>query len=98
MIARPKIPANAKFELGHLVITSNAKSTISGTDLWPAIARHVQGEWGDMCMMDKATNDEALENGEGRLFSRHKDSRETVFWIITEPDRSSTCVLLPEDY
>ncbi len=33
-----------------------------------------------------------------RLFSSYRSTTGTKFWIITEADRTSTCILLPEDY
>lgn len=36
--------------------------------------------------------------GGGRILSSYKDANGTVFWIITEADRSYTTVLLPDDY
>jgi hypothetical protein len=35
---------------------------------------------------------------ETRLFSVYRSAGAVVFWVITEADRSSTMVLLPEDY
>src|ERR1043166_4776484 len=43
------------------------------------------------------TNDGALSVG-ARLLSAYRLRNGTKFWIITEADRSSTCILLPEDY
>ena len=42
-------------------------------------------------------NDAAIIHG-GRILSAYKTSSGTRFWIITEADRSSTTVLLPEEY
>jgi hypothetical protein len=46
---------------------------------------------------DKQCNDLALQTGE-RIISSYKSSEGIKFWIITEADRSSTTVLLPEEY
>jgi hypothetical protein len=60
--------------------------------------RHVQGDWGDLDDEDRKLNDEALVDG-SRIFSAYilKDGH-TKIWCITEADRSSTCLLLPEEY
>jgi hypothetical protein len=42
-------------------------------------------------------NDRALRDG-GRLLSAYRTARGTRLWVITEADRSSTCILLPEEY
>jgi len=50
-----------------------------------------------MCLEDKELNDQALASGDGRLFSSYNIPNGKV-WIVTEHDRSSTTVLLPEEY
>lgn len=42
-------------------------------------------------------NDHAVRAGE-RAFSAYLLASGVKLWIITEADRSSTCVLLPEEY
>ena len=85
-----------KFSLGQVVITPNALEKLKSDDILNALNRHVAGDWGEMDPEDRLENDQALANG-SRLFSAYR-SDGTKFWIITEADRSSTCVLLPEDY
>jgi hypothetical protein len=43
------------------------------------------------------TNDAALSEGT-HIFSVYHTARGVKLWVITEADRSSTCLLLPEDY
>jgi hypothetical protein len=62
-----------------------------------AFAGYLNGDWGEISEHDKKANDTALEHG-GRLFAKYKDVGNTKFWITTEPDRSCTTILLPEDY
>tara|TARA_Y100001937_G_scaffold112575_1_gene160321 strand:- start:50 stop:316 length:267 start_codon:yes stop_codon:yes gene_type:complete len=85
-----------KFELGKVVQTQGALATIHPIRMMACLSRHQQGDWGDVCEEDKQVNDEAVGNGE-RILSSYKDGDEK-FWIITEGDRSSTCVLLPDEY
>ncbi len=59
--------------------------------------RHLSGDWGDIDEFDKLQNESALEN-DYRLLSAYVLGNGTRIWIITEADRSSTCVLLPSDY
>ena len=88
------------FRLGTIVATPNAlealqQAGISGMEL---ISRHVHGDWGEMSADDKTANDLALQDG-SRIFSSYiLNDGITKIWIITESDRSSTCLLLPEDY
>jgi hypothetical protein len=85
------------FALGRLAITPNALQTLDATDVQIALDRHVSCDWGNVPPDDAEANDYALKN-ELRILSSYYDRRGTNFWIITEADRSSTTVLLPEDY
>ena len=86
-----------RFELGRCVITPAAQDSIPEPEVHAAIARHVSGDWGEACAEDRAQNEWALEN-DARVISNFRTSGGQAFWIITEADRSSTTVLLPEDY
>lgn len=89
------------FELGYVVITANAQTTLGGRGqahiVQTMLYRHALGDWGDMAQEDAAANDAALQNGD-RLLSAYQFEDGFKVWIITEADRSSTTVLLPEDY
>lgn len=86
-----------KFTLGTVVITTHANSVLDRDDVLRCLDRHVIGDWGDVCDDDKSENELSLKEG-FRLLSAYTDRHGTKFWIITEADRSSTTVLLPEDY
>ena len=88
---------HAKFPFGRLVATPNALAQIPNDEILKALARHLQGDWGNLDSEDRGANDRALKNG-GRLLSVYHSVQKTKFWIITEADRSVTTVLLPEDY
>ena len=45
----------------------------------------------------KQVNDQAVVDGM-RILSAYQAANGTKFWIITEADRKTTTVLLPEDY
>jgi hypothetical protein len=55
------------------------------------------GDWGDVDEHDRVENEYSLQHGL-RLLSAYSLSSGERVWIITEADRSSTCVLLPEEY
>jgi hypothetical protein len=61
------------------------------------ISRHLQGGWGDCDEHDRQANEDALRNGD-RLFSVYRTTKGVKVWVITEVDRSSTCVSLPSEY
>lgn len=86
-----------KFPLGTLVATPGVLSDIPPEDAIVALARHLQGDWGDLCPEDLRANDHALAHGL-RILSAYKSQAGVRFWIVTEADRSSTCILLPEEY
>ncbi len=85
-----------RFELGRVVATPGALDLLYRDDLDGLLRRHHSGDWGDLGTSDRKANAYALEHGE-RLFSAY-DTPAGRVWVITEADRSSTCVLLPEDY
>ena len=94
---RANIVTTAKFQLGRIVATPNALDCLTQDDIRSGIIRHQAGDWGDLDADDRKENDLALERG-SRLLSAYQASNGVTFWIITEADKSSTTVLLPEDY
>ncbi len=98
----PVTRSESLFPLGQVVVTANCASTLAKYTLrsvaLDSLARHSQGDWGDIPEEDEAANDKALAAGRGRLFSAYHLSQDVAIWIITECDRSSTTILRPEDY
>ncbi len=88
-----------KFSLGQLVATPGALEALQKAGQSPTdfLVRHVRGDYGEVCEDDKRLNDEALVNG-SRILSVYRTLRNVRIWVITEADRSSTCILLPEEY
>lgn len=88
----------SQFDLGQIVITRHALNELSMDVVGVALERHMSGDWGELNVFDWEQNELALINGNARLFSVYKAPTGSVFWIITEHDRSVTTVLLPSDY
>lgn len=86
-----------EFRMGRLVVTAGASIALTSDDIARAIARHANGDWGNLDEHDWKRNDESLEFG-GRLFSEYLAQDGTKFWIVTECDRSVTTILLPREY
>ena len=89
-----------KFSLGTAVITPDAAAALQriGQSAWSLISQHIAGQWGQLEDEDKQANEDALIQGD-RLFSSYLlNDGVTIVWCITEADRSSTCLLLPENY
>ena len=87
------------FSLGSLVATHGALEVLAQSNQTPSdfLARHVRGDWGDVCAEDKQLNDEALREG-SRIVSAYKTATGARIWVITEADRSATAILLPDEY
>jgi hypothetical protein len=92
----------ALFPLGACVATPGAIRALSedGRD-WrsnvaPLLSRHKRGDWGDVSSEDAHENEFSIRQGL-RIMSSYEVGAQRV-WIITEADRSSTCILLPEEY
>lgn len=88
-----------RFALGKIVATRGALAAMEAAGQHPLtfLLRHLSGDWGEVCGGDWALNDEAVERGD-RILSFYRTSRGDRLWIITEWDRSSTCILLPDEY
>ena len=88
---------SVNFPLGQIVITRGALAVLSQTDIESALTRHRNRDWGCVNQEDWKENDLSLKEG-FRILSVYKSAAGTKFWIITESDRGSTCILLPEEY
>ena len=85
------------FDLGWTLSTPHVLDAVPKAEIFAALQRHQNCDWGDVCPQDKWANDRAVKGGE-RLLSVYHSKDGVKFWIITEWDRSATTVLLPEDY
>ena len=88
-----------RFNPGQVVATPGALAAIgvSGESLFDYLARHLSGDWGDLDAEDAQENELSLKHG-WRLLSAYSLKSGVKIWVITEADRSSTCILLPEEY
>ena len=89
----------SRFELGAIVATPAALATLKLHGVLPAalLSRHQCGDWGEVSQEDVWENELGLKHG-FRILSSYSLSGGERIWIITEADRASTCLLLPEDY
>src|SRR5688500_12628700 len=87
------------FALGTCVATPGAVEAIAASGQSAAffLEQHQRGHWGSVSEGDQRANDAAVVTGE-RLLSEYRTLLGVVIWVITEADRSSTCVLLPGEY
>ncbi len=90
------------FPPGQIIATPGALDALAAAGRTPAefLDRHAAGDWGDLGDEDRRENVLSLRQG-FRLFSSYAydlADPEAKVWIITEADRSSTCLLLPAEY
>lgn len=91
------------FDVGTIAMTAGVhalikKGVLLDFMLHHLLARHQNGDWGEVCVEDAVMNDEATVDG-GRILSSYTiDENIPDIWIITEADRSVTTFLLPSEY
>jgi hypothetical protein len=93
------MPSPPRFPLGEIVATPAALAALDRARKAPSefLSRHASGDWGDVCCEDGQANERAVNDGT-RILSVYQLTLVVTVWIITEADRSSTCLLLPDDY
>ena len=91
--------AKVLFPLGQVVATPGALEAldISAVNAWVLLRRHQAGDWGDVPNEDAEENARSVIHG-WRILSSYPLSDDIRIWVITEADRSSTTLLLPEEY
>jgi hypothetical protein len=89
----------ARFPIGRTHITPAAQAALdtAGVPGLLVLARHVRGDWGELPVEDLAANELALLTG-NRLLSSYTLPGDRKVRVITEADRSSTTILLPDEY
>ena len=88
------------FELGRVIATPDALDALqeNNTNITELLIRHVGGDWSNLSDEDRLENEQSVKNG-WRIFSSYSLNKTgDKIWVITEADRSSTCLLLPSEY
>jgi hypothetical protein len=90
---------HALFKIGRLVASPGAIECLAKakTSAWELVSRHVSGDFGDVDANDRQANLHAIKDGD-RILSAYKLTTGERLWVITEADRSSSCVLRPDEY
>jgi hypothetical protein len=83
-----------KFSLGRVVATTEAIEAIRCLGRQPTeyLLRHQIGDWGDV-PAEVAKDNDCAANRERRVLSVYRLNGGTL-WIITDAERSTTCMLL----
>lgn len=82
--------------LGRIVMTEGARKKIDDRDRIEALARFVQGDWGDIDQLDRYMNDRAIRSGLP-VYASYKSRNNVKFYIVLEGDRSVTTFLLTSE-
>jgi histidine ammonia-lyase len=88
-----------RFALGQTYMTPGAEEAlmIAGQTGIEFLRRHMSNDWGELSDEDARENELSLKEG-FRLLSAYRTAKGQKLWIITEADRSSTTILLPDEY
>lgn len=89
-----------RFELGQLLATPRALQVLGELEVSPSelLARHASGDWGAVSAEDARENELSVREGLRIVSSYLLGDEARKVWIITEADRSSSCILLAEEY
>ncbi len=87
------------FPLGQVVATPGAIEALekAKTSAWDLLRRHVVGDFGEVDQDDWQANLDAIRD-DARILSAYTLTTGKRIWVITEADRSSSCVLTPQEY
>ena len=93
------------FPLGNCYVTPGVNALVEqqALSVHEYLYRHQRGDWGNLTQEDITENETSLQQGL-RIFSaynveaKNAGSHSIKIWIITEADRSTTTVMLPEEY
>ncbi len=98
-MSTPETTTSARFELGSIYITPGAIDALveSNQHAQEFLERHQRGDWGEVDEHDQHENELSIKHG-FRILSAYRTAKDVRLWIITEADRSSTTILLPEEY
>jgi len=98
-MSQHKTSPSILFPLGQIAATPGALEALdrAAIDGWVLLHRHQSGDWGNVPAEDAEENVRSVING-WRILSSYPLEQGDRIWIITEADRSSTTLLLPEEY
>lgn len=92
-------PSVTRFALGQTYVTPGAEDAlmIAGQTGIEFLRRHMSCDFGELADEDVQENELSLREG-FRVLSAYRTVKGQKLWIITEADRSSTTILLPDEY
>ena len=87
------------FPLGKVFMTVGAREVLeeSNQSANEFLIKHQSGDYGIICEDDRKENELSVKEG-FRILSAYKTEQGEKIYVITEADRVSTTILLPEEY
>lgn len=87
-------------QLGEVCATPGASEALQKAEVSPLwfLAKHQDGDWGEVSESDEADNNLAVREGFRILSAYTLPKTGEKIWIITEADITLTTILLPEEY
>jgi hypothetical protein len=85
------------FDAGDVITAPAAQSVLTAEIVQSSVARHVRGDWGLLDALDRRQNLRALAAGRP-VQSVYELENGIPFWVITDGDRTSTRIVVAEDY
>ena len=94
-----KTQNEALFPLGNIYLTIGAQEALEDSNQQPLefLSRHQKGDFGIICEDDKKENELSIKEG-FRILSAYRTAKGEKLCIISEANRESTTLLLPEEY
>ena len=83
-----------KFPLGEVVTTPEAALVLSPDEVSKAIARHGRGDWGEVDAETRRENEGGIGYPRLAICSNYRSTDGISFWVMTEPERRRTIVML----
>lgn len=98
---RKKLFSSKYFKLGRQVVSQKIsiellENKLFAIEIFDALERFCNKDWGEMDEEDKASNEQALIEG-SRIMGAYQTCKGKI-WIITEADRTATTILFPSEY
>lgn len=91
---RPILKVN--LDIGAVTVSPNAENAITKLDIEMALARHKNGDWGDVTKIVWLYNNESAQSGSGNILSRYSYFGGDYFTIKTDLKRKTTSIQLEE--
>ena len=62
-----------------------------------ALSKFLVNDWGDTCLSDKTTNNQAVEKRYGHIIAKYITSRGDIY-VVTEIDSTTITILFADEY